>query len=387
MEFSTAEAAMNAVVQRVTTHAGDPAWLISGYDTIKRLLTDRRLGKTHPDPPNAARYSKSVIFGQAMPASATEREEHARMRRLLSRSFSARRLAALRPRVQDLVDGLLDELGDRRPPVDFHEAISFPLPALVICELLGVPFADREDFRRWSEEAGDLTDQNRSLGGLMALFQYIAELVGQKLDSPAEDVLSDLIEAHRRAPEAWPLDQVTQLGAGLLFAGHETTVTAIDKGLVLLLGNPGQREALIRDPTLVPAAVEEILRAPHPVAIPAAARFTGLPRWTNAELTVGQVTIPAGDLVLLDVVGANCEETVFGTPEVFDVTRADNPHLTFGHGPHFCAGAPLARLELQALFGCLFSRFPTLRTAVAVEELRPRRDRLTGGLHELPVTW
>lgn len=378
---------MSAAVRRVTSHAGAPAWLVTGYDTIRRLLVDPRLGTTHPDPERAAHYSESVIFGKPRQSSATEREDHAYLRRLLGRSFSARRLATLRPRIQYLVDGLLDELAQKSPPVDLHDAISFPLPALVICELLGVPYADREDFRRWSDEAADLTDQARSLAGLGALWQYIGQLVREKLAQPAEDVLSDLVAAHRENPAAFSLDQVSELGAGLLFAGHETTVAAIDKGVLLLLTNLTQREMLQRDPALVPAAVEEILRVPVPVPDPNTGRATGLPRWTNADVVIDGVTIPAGDLVLLELQDANHDEGVFGTPREFDVTRADNPHLTFGHGAHFCVGAPLARMELQVLFGSLFARFPTLRLAVPVEDLRLRSHLLTGGLDALPVTW
>jgi pentalenolactone synthase len=371
----------------VTTHAGDPAWLVSGYETIKGLLTDSRLNTTHADPEHAPRYSESAIFGQARQATPTEREDHARMRRLLGRSFSARRLAALRPRVQHLVDGLLDDLASGRPPVDFHEAVSFPLPALVICELLGVPFADREDFRRWSDEAADLADHDRSSAGLAALWQYIGTLVARKLEQPAEDVLSDLVAVHRENPETYPLDQVAELGAGLLFAGHETTVSAIDRGVVLLLTHPDQRAALQRDPALVPTAVEEVLRAFIPGTNSDRGPASGLPRWTNADITVDGVPIPAGDLVLLDLQDANLDPATFSTPEEFDITRPVNPHLTFGHGPHFCIGAPLARMELQALFGTLFERFPTLRLAVPVEELQLRTMRLVGGLNKLPVTW
>ncbi|MGH3797458.1 MAG: cytochrome P450 [Pseudonocardiaceae bacterium] len=378
---------MSEAVRRVCTHTGDPAWLVSGYDTIRRLLTDSRLGLTHADPENASALSESVIFGRARRATATEREDHAQMRRLIARSFSARRLASLRPRVQDLVDGLLDDLARRTPPADFHEAISFPLPALVICELLGVPFADRDDFRGWSDAAAETADHSRSTSGVNALFGYIGQLVARKLDEPAEDVLSDLIAVHREDPETFPLDRVSQLGAGLLFAGHETTVGAIDRGVVLLLTHPAQRELLHRDPALVPAAVEEMLRAIFPESMPQTEPATGLPRWTNTEVTVADVTIPAGDLVLLQVSEANNDEHVFGTPDEFDVTRANNPHLTFGHGPHFCAGAPLARMELQALFGSLFERFPALRLAVPAKELQIRTQRLTGGLNSLPVTW
>lgn len=291
-------ATMGAAVRRASTPAGDPAWLVCDYDTVKRLLADPRLGRAHVDPEHASRYSESVIFGQAQPASPTEAADHERMRRLVGPWFSARRLALLRPRVQQLVDELLDKLAVRGAPADLHEAVSFPLPALVICELLGVPYADREDFRRWSDEAGDMTDQARSFAGLASLWQYMNGLVAAKLDDPGDDVLSALVAAHRADPDGFSLDQVAQLGAALPFAGHETMVTAIDAGVVQLATHLEQRDALRRDPSLVPAAVEEILRISLPSSdeVPADSdRAYGLARWANADLDVDGVTIPAGD--------------------------------------------------------------------------------------------
>lgn len=374
-------------VERVRTPAGDPAWRVTGYDTVKALLADPRLGRSHPEPERAARFSEAAIFGGPMGSPSSERSDHVRMRGLLSRSFSARRMASLRPRVQELVDGLLDAMDRETPPVDIHEAISFPLPALVICELLGVPYEDREDFRRWSDDAGDMRDGARSRAGLARLQGYMRALVEHKRSRPAEDVISDLITAQRYAPDEFTDDQVVQLAAGLLFAGHETTVTAIDKGVLRLLTNPTARDAIQRDPTLLPRAVEEILRLPSPVPTPPTTPAGGLPRYANAPMEIGGVSIRTGDLVLLDLQAANLDDRVFPAPETFDVAREENPHLTFGHGPHYCMGAPLARIELQTVFGALFQRFPTLRLAVPVEELRPRSHLLTGGLTELPVTW
>ena len=382
--------ATSTSVRRVTTPAGDPAWQVTGYDDVKALRADPRLGRSHPEPERAARYSTAAIFGGPIGSPANERAEHAQMRALLGRSFSARRLASLRPRVQELVDGLLEEMGRQIPPVDFHEAVSFPLPALVICELLGVPYADCEEFRRWSDDAADLTDGARSRAGLARLQGYMRELLQRKRQQPADDVLSDLVAAQAHSRGAFTDDALVELAAGLLFAGHETTVAAIDKGVVLLLTNPNQRERLDCNQDLVPSTVEEILRLPDPVSASQTARAepgVGLPRYANADLEVGGVTIRAGDLVLLALHDANLDERVFPHPEVFDVTREPNPHLTFGHGAHYCIGAPLARIELQALFGTLFRRFPTLRLAMPVEQLRPRSHLLTGGLAELPVAW
>ena len=172
-----------------------------------------------------------------------------------------------------------------------------------------------------------------------------------------------------------------------MFAGHETTVTAIDKGVILLLTNPAARDVLQRDPTAVPRVVEEILRMPTPLPAEHGASPGGLPRYANADIELGGATIAAGDLVLLDLQDANLDPSMFATPEQFQVERADNAHLTFGHGGHYCIGAPLARIELQAIFSTLFRRFPTLQLAVPIEELRPRSQLLTGGVNELPVTW
>jgi pentalenolactone synthase len=375
-------------LRRVTTRAGDPAWLVTEYDTVKTLLADPRLGRSHPEPERAARYSESAIFGQAAGSPATEQAEHTWMRKLLSPSFSARRMAGLRPRVQEMADGLFDEMSQKTPPVDFHEAVSFPLPALVICELLGVPYEDREDFRRWSDDAGDMTDGPRSRSGLAQLREYMRKLVDRKRRHPAEDVVSDLAAAQGQSQGAFADEDLSALAAGLLFAGHETTVAAIDRGVLLLLQNPGQRKALERDPALVSRTVEEILRHPLPTRAPRPeGEPQGVPRWANADIQVGDVTVPAGDLVLLSVQQANLDDRVFHDPAAFDATREDNPHLTFGHGPRFCIGAPLARIELQVVFGTLFDRFPGLRLAVPAEELRPRSNLLTGGLAEIPVTW
>jgi pentalenolactone synthase len=374
-------------VQRVTTPAGDPAWLVIEYEDIKALLADPRLGRSHPEPERAARYATSAIFGGPMGAPANERGDHNWMRRLLAHSFSARRMARLHPRVQALVDELLDAVSREAPPVDLHEALAFPLPALVICELLGVPYADRECFRRWSDDAADMTDSARSRAGLAHLQAYMRELLAHKRQHPAEDVLTDLVTAQAQARGMFRDDHMTQLAAGLLFAGHETTVAAIDTGVVLLLAHPTAREALACDPGLIPRAVEEILRHPMPVQAPATVSVSGLPRYANADIAIGGEMIRAGELVLLGLREANMDGRIFPAPQSFDPTREDNPHLTFGHGQHYCIGAPLARIELQAVFGTLFRRFPTLRLAVPIEELRPRAHLLTGGLVALPVAW
>ncbi|GAA4215723.1 cytochrome P450 [Actinocatenispora rupis] len=369
-------------VHHATTYAGDPAWRVTGYRTVRRLLADPRLGRTHTDPDHASRYSESMVFGRALPASPTEHDDHVQLRRLLTPAFSARRMARLRPRVQDLVDGLLDQLTAQDQPADFHQAVSFPLPVLVICELLGVPYHDRDDFRRWSDAAADMTDRQRSLDGLAALWAYMRDIVARKRREPGPDVLSELGAASDDGTGRFAPDRAAMIAAGLLFAGHETTVAAIDKGVVLLDRHP----ELAADPERIAGAVEEILRLPLPVPV-ADGPAPGLPRWANADIDVDGTTIPAGDLVVLDLQDANLDPDTFDRPAACDPGRTDGTHLTFGHGPHYCIGAPVARLELQTLFATLPRRLPGLRLAVPVDELPARTTHLTGGLAALPVRW
>jgi pentalenolactone synthase len=366
-------------VRPTTTPIGDPAWLVTGYDDVRTLLTDPRLGRSHPEPERAARYSRSAVFGGPLGEHATEAVDHARMRRLLSPAFSARRMAALRPRVRELVDGLLDTAFAGRPPLDLHEAVSFPLPALVICELLGVPAGDRDAFRVWSTDAAHHSDEARSLAGMGALFGYVRELVERKRAEPADDVLSLLVADAPDDP-----DEVAGLAAGLLFAGHETTAAAIDRGVVLLMTHRDRWDALVRDRSGIPAAVEEVLRVELPGA---ESPDGGTVRYAAEDLQLGGVRVAAGDLVLLGVHGPNHDPRRFPDPARFDTTRSPNPHLTFGHGPRFCLGAPLARIELVELLDALVARRPDLELAVDPAALRHRTDLITGGLAELPVTW
>ena len=253
-------------IRRVRTLAGDPGWLVTRCDDVKALLADQRLGRSHPDPTHAPRVSGSAIFGGPTGDDpAAEDTDRVRMRRLLAPVFSARRMALLRPRIETIVDELLDAVFARTPPVDLHEAVSFPLPALVISELLGVPYADRDDFRRWSDDAANLVDPDRAQLGLFSLWQYMRGLVEAKRAQPADDVLSLLLTTPHEGTVMGP-DEAAMLGAGLLFAGHETTVTAIDGGVLRLLTNPDQRAALATDPDLLAPRWRRSCapRCPHP---------------------------------------------------------------------------------------------------------------------------
>jgi cytochrome P450 len=367
-----------APITPVRTPAGDVAWLVTGYAEVKALLADPRLGRSHPEPDRAARISQSAILGGPSGNAATEAADHALMRRLLNPAFSARRMHVLREHVGELVETLLDQLADHGPPADLHEALSFPLPVQVICELLGVPYSDRDQFRVWSAGAGNLSDRQIATDSLKQLVAYMRQLITHKRAHPGQDVISDLIAA--QADLRYGDEGIAGLAAALLFAGHETTVTRIDFGALLLLTHPDQCDAIRRDPELVARAVEEILR----VAVPGSG---GLPRYAQEDIDLAGVTIRAGDAVLLTSAVANRDAAAFPDPDRFDITRTPNPHLSFGHGPRFCVGASLARIELQAVFTALPRRFAALELAVPLEELQLRTDVLIGGLTALPVTW
>jgi cytochrome P450 len=364
----------DGVIHRVRTPVGDEAWLVTGYEEVRSLLGDERLGRSHPDPDNAARLGQSVMLGGPRGNYDTEQADHARTRSLLQPHFSAKRMRALAPRVEELATALFDDLATQGPPADLHQALALPLPIQVICELLGVPYADRGQFRAWSEDAGNIRDRARSEHGLRELFGYGRQLAVRKRKEPGDDVIS------RLCSDGLDDDEVATNSMNLLFAGHETTVVAIGMGVLYLLANPAQQQALADDPGLVTTAVEEILRAPGRSG-------GGIPRYARSSMQIGGVTVRPGDLVLLDNRAANHDPAAFPRSDDFDIARDGPAHLSFGHGIHYCIGAPLARIELQEVFSQLPARFPAMRLTVPVAQLPMRSGALTGGLAALPVEW
>ena len=376
-------------VERLTSSTGEPAWLVSGYELVKALLADPRLSRSHADPRHPVRMTQPALFGGPLGDPDTERKDHVRMRRLLTKSFSARRMESLRPRIERIVGHVLDGMEAAGSPADFHAAVSFPLPGLVMCEVLGISEADRADFLRWSEDATHMEHPARSRAGLQSLWRCLGATIERKHAAPGEDVISDMLAAGTADP-AMSDDAIAHLASGLLFAGHGSTVAVIDRGILLLanhLPSAKQREALRRNPSLAIQAVEEILRFASPLERQRGNRRGGLPRYASVDLEAGGARIQSGDLVMFALQDANEDADVFRHPAHFDVTRQENPHLAFSHGLHFCLGASVARMELQLLFGQLFGRFPTLRLDVPLEQLRARADRSAGRPLEIPVVW
>jgi pentalenolactone synthase len=366
-----------APIRSVRTPVGDEAWLVTDYAQVRRLLDDDRLGRSHRNPETASRTGESALFGGPLGEFDTEEADHARMRALLQPHFSPRHLRSLEPRVAALTTELLDDLAAQGPPADLHARLALPLPILVICELLGVPYSDRDQFRAWAEDAGNVRDHARSERGLAQLFDYGRGLVERKRAQPGDDVMSRMC-----ATEGVSEEEAATMSMFLLFAGHETTVVQIGLGAMLLLTNRDQWQALVGDPALIPGAVEELLRT-----TPSNGAVGGVPRYARTDFDIGGVTIRAGDLVLLDTGAANHDPAAFADPQRIDVARRDAAHLTFGHGARYCIGAPLARIELKTVFGQLIPRFPSMRLTADPATLPTRHDVLAGGLVELPVSW
>ena len=297
------------------------------------------------------------------------------MRDLLQPLFSPRRLRTLQVRVQALTAERLDRLADTGQPADLHAVVAHPLPVLVICELLGVPYGDRDRFRVWVDAAAFADDIAESGAGMAALVDYGVGLVTEKRRKPGDDVISALC-AHDDLDDV----EIAVLTMALLFAGYETTVTQIWAQSVQLLSDRARWQRLLEDPALIPKACEEMLRASLVGGV-------GIPRWARADISIAGVVIGEGDLVLLDPGSANHDPSAFPDPDVVDFDRLSAPHLSFGFGARYCLGAPLARMELTSVFAQMIPRFPDMRLAVDASALTINTDALASGLVQLPVTW
>ncbi len=354
---------------------GDEAWLVTGYAEVRALLDDDRLGRSHRFPATAPRSRASALFGGPIGDFDAEFTGHERMRSLLNPHFSARRLHALKPKVEALTTGLLDRLEHGDPPADLNAELALPLPVLVICELLGVPYGDRDTFGVWVHACAFEQDATESIQGMTALIDYCAGLVAEKRHRPAEDVISSLCTEDGLADV-----EIAVLAMVLLFAGFETSVVQIWHQIAQLLSERTQWQALLEDPSLIPKATEELMRVTMNAN-------PGIPRYAREDIAIAGVTIADGDLVLLDPGSANHDPAFFENPDVVDFTRRGTPPVSFGYGRRYCLGAPLARLELKSVLGQLIPRFPEMRLAVDVAGLRVDIDSLGSGLGALPVTW
>ncbi|WP_326697921.1 cytochrome P450 [Streptomyces sp. NBC_01754] len=376
-------------VHRTTLPSGVEAWLVTRYADARRALADGRLSKNpahHAGPANVK--GKTGIPGERKAELTThllniDPPDHTRLRRLVAKAFTPRRVAAFAPRVQELTDRLIDAFADRGQADLIHD-FAFPLPIYAICDLLGVPAEDQDDFRDW---AGMMIRHGGGPRGGVArsvkkMRGYLAELIHRKRENPGDDLISDLIRASDHG-EHLTENEAAAMAFILLFAGFETTVNLIGNGVYALLRDPEQRERLQRslaagESGLAATGIEELLRYDGPVEL-------ATWRYATTSLTLGGQRIAAGDPVLVVLAAADRDPERFPDPDRLDLGRGDNQHLGYGHGIHYCLGAPLARLEGQTALATLLTRLPDLRLAVEPGELRWRGGLIMRGLRTLPV--
>jgi cytochrome P450 len=363
-------------VRPVVLPGGFGGWLVTRYEDTRQALTDPRLSQAiqppkvnDPIPPDIG-----AAIGHHMLA--VDPPDHTRLRRLVTAAFTARRIEALRPRIEQITDELLDAMAGREQ-VDLIDALAFPLPIQVICELLGIPSQDRDSFRSWSNTlVGGEALRVQLPAAMTALVSYVRALIADRRQHPGDDLLSGLIAVRDQA-DRLSEDELSSMVFLLLIAGHETTVNLIGNGSYLLLSHRERWERLRADPALLPAAIEEFLRYESPVE-------TATFRITTEAMEIGGAIVPAGEIVVVSLLSANRDEKRFPDAAELRLDRPQNPHMAFGHGIHYCLGAPLARLEAKAAFSKLLARFPGLRLATD-EEPSWRPGLLLRGHQALPV--
>ncbi|WP_181793031.1 cytochrome P450 [Streptomyces sp. WELS2] len=351
-------------------------WLALSYKAVRQVLSDSRFSREAATLPGSP--LKLSVAADPLLVSSLDGERHARLRKLMSQAFSPRMVDQLEPRVQSIVDALLDDLD---PTADLVAGLCAPLPLMVICELLGVPYSEAEAIRRWTRRlfVTDITpDELRAAQGEMQ--DWLADLVRQKRARPDDGLISAMVAANDEGDHLTEPELLANL-EGLLIAGHETTVNQLGNSFLTLLRHPDQLALLRSAPDLVGPAVDELLRYSR--------LFTSAEvRVTTEPVELDGVELGAGQPVLPVIVAANRDPGVYPDPGRFDITR-EGPaaHLAFGHGPHFCLGAMLARREMRVAIGSVVKRYPGLRLAVDESELTYVPELVFRGLRELPVTW
>jgi len=380
-------------VTRVRMPSGQDAWLVTRHEDVRRLLTDPRVSadREHPNLPLTEAVTpagRRAIAAVGRSLIGLDPPEHGARRGMLITEFTVRRINTLRPYVQGVVDGLVDDLLAGPRPVDLVAALCLPVPSMVLCELLGVPYADREFFqhRATVQVRRGVAPEERQKAGA-ELRSYLDRLITEKEANPSDDLLGRLIVRNREAATdddgggASPFDHDLLVGLAMLLmaAGHESTANMISLGVAGLLENPDQLSAIMSDPAAIPMAMEELLRY--------FAIVDTMPRVAKADIEVGGVSVPAGDGLLIGFASANRDESVFPNPDTLDVRRGARHHVAFGYGVHQCIGQNLARAEMEIVFRTLFARIPGLKLAVPLHELPFKDDSSVYGLDRLPVTW
>jgi cytochrome P450 len=370
-------------VIRVMTSFGWPAYLVCRFEDVREVLSDpttfsNARSRTFTRPHGMKLSDQELAEMRAGNLLGYDPPDHTRLRRMLTPEFTMRRMRRLEPRIGEIVEAALDDMERAGKPADLVSTFALPVPSLVICELLGVPYSDRAEFQGRSAR---LLDISLPIEERMAVARenraYMAKLVAGAKAEPGEDLLGMLVREHG---DELSDAELTGIASLLLIAGHETTSNMLGLGTLALLRHPDQLAALREDPSRVDAAVEELLRwlsIVHSVT----------PRTTTTEVRIAGQTIPAGSLVLASIPAANRDLAYVKEPDRLDITRGAPGHLAFGHGVHHCLGAPLARTEMRIAFPALLRRFPHLALAESYQDVDFRVFHVVYGLRSLAVTW
>ncbi|HKS45792.1 MAG TPA: cytochrome P450 [Amycolatopsis sp.] len=367
-------------VSQVQPPYGDDAWLVTRYADVRTVLIDPRFSRAAAISENVPRATPGIP--QADSIMSLDPPDHTRLRTLVAKAFTVARVAKLRPRAEQIASELLDRVVDHGEPCDLVEHFCLPMPVAVICALLGVPSADQGNFRTWSDaflSTTGLSVEEIDEAGLN-LYSYVLDLVNERRNKPTDDLLGALAQA-RDGEQRLSEHELVVLGVTMLIAGYETTGGQLGNFLYLLLSRPQVADRLRGEPDLLPSAIEEMLRC-----VPVLAGV-GFARIATEDVELSGTTIRAGEAVLTSEPAANRDEEIFGEHTEFDIERDPNPHLTFGHGVHYCLGAQLARMELQVGIRSVLERFPRLRFATGPDGLRWKEGSLAHGVAELPVAW
>jgi cytochrome P450 len=370
-------------ISRVRIWNGTTPWLITRHADQRALLTDPRVSDDDLEPgfPYVNAHRAEIAPHTPRLITNTDAPEHTRLRRTVNAPFLIKRIEAMRPGIQAIVDGLIDDLLAGPNPTDLLTAFALGVPSLVIAQLLGVPYQDHEFFQRSSNTVLDSAATAEEAGAAgAALGQYLAGLLTEKISDPSDDVVSEM--GKKVTAGEMTHAEATHMGVAMLIAGHETTATMISLGTLALLQNPDQL-ALLRasdDPKFIANAAEELLRYLSIVQ-------TGVRRVAKADIEIGGQVIKAGEGMIFDLHAANWDPRAFPEADRLDLRRPARQHQGFGYGPHQCLGQSLARVELQVVYGTLYRRIPTLRLSTPIEDLEFDHTGTTYGVDTLPVAW
>jgi cytochrome P450 len=363
------------------TRDGSTPWFVTRYSEQRELLSDPRVSADIANPGYPSPVARPEGGASSLSFILMDDPEHARLRRMVTAPFMIRRIEAMRPGVQRIVDDAIDAMLAGPRPVDLVQAFALPVPSLVICQLLGVPYSDHGFFQEMThviiKRGADAEEQARAMGGL---FRYLDELLELKRREPGEDVFTDLAARVDRGELSTA--EAAQMGVLLLVAGHETTANMITLGTLALLEHPDQLAHLRDDgdPGLMASAVEELLRY-------LTITHDGRKRVATADIEIAGATIREGEGIILAMDLGNRDPRAFEAPDTLDLTRDARHHVAFGFGVHQCLGQPLARMELQIAYGTLLRRIPTLALATTLDRVPLKHDGTVYGAYELPVTW